>query len=66
MTNNLVKLKNNKGIQGPTNIVQLIKDDTLKAVDQTWIEGRKRHFFVLTSNKSPTHFGLDFPEYDRF
>ena len=28
----LVKLKNNKGIPGPTNIVQLIKDDTLKAV----------------------------------
>ena len=57
----LVKLKNNKGIKGPTNIVQLIKDDTLKAVDQTWIEGFKKDTsFVLTSNKSPTHFGLDF------
>ena len=57
----LVKLKNNKGIQGPTNIVQLIKGDTLKAVDQTWIEGFKKDTsFVLTSNKSPTHFGLDF------
>ena len=59
-TQYLVSLKNNKGIPGPTNIVQLIKDDTLNAVDQTWIEGFKKDTsFIITSKKSPTHFGLD-------
>ncbi|MEC8460105.1 MAG: hypothetical protein VXY79_04120, partial [Bacteroidota bacterium] len=38
----------------------LIKGDTLNAVDQTWIEGFKKDTsFIITSKKSPTHFGLD-------
>ena len=59
----LVRLKNNKGIPGPTNIIHLTKveNDTLNAYDQTWIEGFKKDTsFVITSKKSPTHFGLDF------
>ena len=62
-TQYLIKLKNNRGIPGPTNIVHLTKgkNDTLNAFDQTWIDGFKKDTsLIIKSKNSPTHFGLDF------
>ena len=62
-TQYLIKLKNNRGIPGPTNIVHLTKggNDTLNAFDQTWIDGFKKDTsFMIKSKNTPTHFGLDF------
>jgi len=62
-TQYLIKLKNNRGIPGPTNIVHLTKgeNDTLNAFDLTWIDGFKKDTsLIIKSKNSPTHFGLDF------
>ncbi len=59
----LIKLKNNKGIPGPTNIVQLSKeeDDTFKTIDLTWLEGFKKDTsFILKTKNAATNIGLDF------
>ena len=52
-TQYLIKLKNNRGIPGPTNIVHLTKgeNDTLNAFDQTWIDGFKKDTSLIIKSK---------------